>query len=181
MRPPRLFGGILLFMLIGFYPKLMAYLTRHFLSVVRRLLRIVPGRDGDTLSLLVWLGCHAGQQKALASVSRVSPECFRIFHHDRAELLGDLPSQSCRDCGRHRFGPRLGGDLESNLVAGEYSSIDRQRRARRIYLRRLCRHSILIRHDAGRTRPLRLDGLRRQFYRRVRTASAALRRLLADA
>ena len=165
-----LFGGILLFMLIGFYPKLMAYLSDIFFPsfVVYCGLFLV-----ETATLyLYWYGWDVmqGNKKPLHLFPRVSPECFRIFYHDRAELLGDLPSESCRNCGRHRFGPRLGGDLESNVVAGEYSPIDCQRRARRIHLWGLCRHSILVRHDAGRTRPLRLDGLCRQFYRRLRSA-----------
>ncbi len=35
--------------------------------------------------------------------------------------------------------------MESDLVAGQHPSTDRQRRARRLYLRRLCRYSVSVR------------------------------------
>ena len=97
-----LFGGILLFLLIGFYPKLMNYLTDIFFPSFVCLLHPLPARDRDALSLLVWLGCDAGWRKEdISYFPRVSAELLRVFHHDRAELLGDVPSQSGRDCRRH--------------------------------------------------------------------------------
>ena len=150
-----LFGGILLFLLIGFYPKLMAYLTDIFFPLLPGVLRAVSCGDGHALPLLVWMGCHVGGQwEEISYFPRPSPECIRFLHHDRAELLGNLPSQSGGPCRGHGFRACLGRDVESHLVASECASIDRQRGAWRLYLRRLCRHQVFVSEEPGRAVPL---------------------------
>ena len=138
-----LFGGILLFLLIGFYPKLMNYLTDIFFPsfVFYCILFLL-----ETATLyLYWYGWDAMSgrwNEDISSFPGVPAEPLRVLHHDRAELLGHVPSESGRDRRRHGLGAGLGRNLESDLVAGQHPSTDRQRRAGRIYLRGLCRHPV---------------------------------------
>ena len=125
---------------------------RYFLPVLPSLLRAVSRGNGHALSLLVWLGRHGrGKWKEVSHFLGSPAKCLRLLHHDRAELLGDLPSQPGRACRRHRFRAGLGRDLESHLVAGQCPSTDRQRGARRLYLRRLCRHPVFVGQESRKS------------------------------
>src|SRR5207249_3364971 len=67
--------------------------------------------------------------------------------------------------------------MESHVVAGECAPVDRQRRAGGLHLRRLCRVEVSHGPEQGGTRPLRLDGVRRELHRRIRDVAAAVRRV----
>ena len=107
-----LFGGILLFLLIGVLSQVDGYLTDIFFPsfLVYCLLFLV-----ETATLyLYWYGWDA-MRRAREKVSYfpgLPPECLRVLHHDRAEFLGDVPSQSGRALPRARIssgpGPRHG-------------------------------------------------------------------------
>ena len=76
-----LFGGILLFLLIGFYPKLMKYLTDIFFPSFLVYCAVIPFGDGHAVSLLVWLGCHGGGkgQEAFTSFLGLLLNVFAFF------------------------------------------------------------------------------------------------------
>jgi len=89
-----LFGVFAL--LIGFYPKLMAYpptfssLFRLSSTACCSYLRRLPG--------LYWYGWDAMQSgggKVLHLFLGFLPTCFAPSYHDRAELMGGLPGQPC--------------------------------------------------------------------------------------
>src|SRR5262249_2627835 len=155
---------------------------RYLLPVFYLLLHPLLGRDCHTVSLLVRLGCDANRrQEDISYFPWVHAELLCFFHHDRAELLGHVPGQSSGDCRGDGYGTSLGRDMESDLVAGEHSPSDCERGARRLYLRRICGDSLSVCQDLGRARPLRLDGLRREFHRCIRSVGAPVCRLLAHA
>ena len=138
-----LFGGILLVPADRVLSEADELPDGYLFPFVRLLLHPLPARDGHALSLLVWLGRHAGRRSEdVSHFPGVPAEPLRVLHHDRAELLGHVPSESGRDRRRHGLGAGLGRNLESDLVAGQHPSTDRQRRARRLYLRCLCRHPV---------------------------------------
>ena len=143
-----LFGGILLFLLISFYPKLMNYLTDIFFPsfILYCLLFLV-----ETATLyLYWYGWDAMQDRRQEDISyfpRFHAELLCVLHHDRAELLGHVPGQSRRDRRGDGYGAGLGRDMESDLVAGEHSPPDCERGARRLYLRRVRRDSLSVRQE----------------------------------
>ena len=67
------------------------------------------------------------------------------------------------------------------MVADQHPSAYRQCGAWRVYLRGLCRSPVLVGQKQGRPGALRLDGVCRELYRRVRSVGPAVCRVLAHA
>ena len=177
-----LFGGILLFLLISFYPKLMNYLTDIFFPsfIVYCLLFLV-----ETATLyLYWYGWDAmqdGGKKTFHIFLGFLLNFFAFFIMIVPNSWATFQASPVVLAEGSDIGAGLGRDLESNLVAGEHSPFDCERRARRLHLWRLCRDSLFVGQEHGRARPLRLDGLCRELHRRIRSVAAPFCRLLAHA
>lgn len=75
-------------------------------------------------------------------------------------------------------GRRMGGDPQFPVEPDQHPPFRRQHRLWRLNRGGLCGVQVPDRAQSAGTRPLRLDGLQRQFHRHLRAAAAAVRRLL---